>query len=325
MEVQQILRRVNVVRERPSRVADVLREPRNLVIGGRLLNALGLQVARTAMERVAWRARLARVTPRVATAYHAIARDGIVVIPNFLAPSVFSQLQQEVAQANDHAFKERVKVTPYGVNFASRELLLTDWAVDFPVIVNHLRDSPFLLELASAVSRRRQTFKPHVILQEVHKPSPENVHTDLDYNQYLHVDKHFAFIKAFYYVNDVSVDDGPYSYARGSHVVDLERLRYEYAYSLAYTRIRKDGYARTPDQLAINREFCNLAEAYVRRRGLRVEPIAAKANTMIVSNNIGFHRRAELRSMVSRVTLNLDYKYLESPAQVLYPLLRHLY
>ena len=132
-------------------------------------------------------------------------------------------------------------------------------------------------------------------------------------------------VKAFFYLNDVDEDNAPYPYARGSHKVDAARLRYEYEYSLAYVRARSASYARSTSQLEMDRELSVLAESYMTRIGAKTESLVGKANTLIVSNNIGFHKRGEMRSGRPRITVNIDYKYLESPAQHLYPILRHLY
>ena len=319
------LRRLQVARRRPSRIADGLREPRNIVVGGPLANRLGLQVARTLGDHVAWRLRPTRITDRIAHAAAAIERDGIFVQPDFLPYDEFRRVIAELEQSRSSPYRADWKVTPFGENFEARELFVSDFQGKFPGLMASLRDNALLLQLASAVSRRRMTYRPHVSIFEVFKPTPGAQFTDLDYNQFLHADRHYPFIKAFFYVTDVDEDSAPFTYARGSHRIDTHRLRYEYEYSQAYTRVRRQRHTRTHAQLAMDRALVTLAERYVREIGARVEPIVGKANTLIVANNIGFHKRGPMVQGHRRVTVNIDYKYLESPAQLLYPILRYLY
>ena len=43
-------------------------------------------------------------------------------------------------------------------SFLDEQMTLTDWPNDFPAACQYLRDSPFLLQLASAVPRREMSF-----------------------------------------------------------------------------------------------------------------------------------------------------------------------
>jgi hypothetical protein len=322
MNGHEFVRRLRVIRAKPSRLADGLREPRDIVIGGPLVNRLGLQVGRTLSDRIKWKLRSPRLTHDVTDAFETIEADGVVVIPNFLSSDAVAAVRRELA-AIDAA--GQYKTIPFGENFAANETLLTDSPECFPALMRSFRDNAFLLNLASAVSRRKMTYSPHVSVFKVFKAEPTKPHTDLDYNQYVHADRHYSFIKAFYYVDDVDAETAPYSYARRSHKVTLARLKYEYAYSIAFAKIRSNGYSRTPSQLTINQRLRELADTYLAEIGCHVEPIVAKANTLIVSNNIGFHRRGPMLGVKPRTTLNIDFKYLESPAQLLHPLLKHLY
>lgn len=187
------------------------------------------------------------------------------------------------------------------------------------------RDNRFLQELASATSRRSVTYRPHVELFHVYKPDPTAEHTDLDYNQFIHADRHFPFIKAFFYLVDVDEDTAPYTYVPRSHLLSLERIRYEYLSSLQTAKARVGTYRRTEQQLAQDRHIQRISADFLDRIRAIEKPIVAPANTLIVSNNQGFHRRGEMRGSRARSTVNMDFKYLESHAQWMYPVLKHLY
>ena len=325
MDTQYFLSKLQVVRKRPSRIVDYLREPRSIVVGGPFVNQLGLQVFRTCKDRIAWHARPDYLSEDIRTYHDVMDRDGILVIPDFLPTRDFEQLYAEYKQSRVNPPANGYKEIVFGDNFLADELLVTDRPAQYPAFIRMLRDNILLQKIASAVSRRAMTYDPHLSIFHVHKPNPQAPHTDLDYNQFLHSDRHYPFIKCFFYLEDVNEDNAPYTYARGSHRITPARLRYEYAYSLRYARIRKGSYRRSFEQLAADMQLRELAEALMREQALRPEPICGKANTMVISNNQGFHARGPMHSIRPRVTVNIDFKYLESHAQWMYPVLKHLY
>lgn len=323
MDRALVVKKIETLVTRPSRVVDVLREPRPMTMNAPVANALGLQVVRTLKERALWHARASRVTPKTQAAYDTLCRDGVVVIPNFLPDDVFAGVLEEYEASREDPARRWLS---YGENIGVYEIFVSDYLDRYPKTSRALRDNEFLLELASAISRRRRTYKPHTSFFTVSKPDPSAPHVDFDYNQYAHADRHYAFIKAFFYLNDVDEDTAPFSYAKGSHRFSSARLRFEYEYSRSYCRIRSAReYERTKNDLNANQELRDLADRLMKAHNQQCLPIAGRANTLIVANNQGFHKRGEFRSNGYRATVNMDFKYLESVAQPLYPVLKHFY
>jgi hypothetical protein len=150
----------------------------------------------------------------------------------------------------------------------------------------------------------------------------------MDGNQHTHADRHYPLIKTFYYVNDVDLDHGPFCFARGSQHVTAERLKFEYEWSRRWTSLGADPfkYERTAEQHHQDLELERMCEDYLRSIGSHCEPITGKANTLILANTgTGFHKRGAFTGPEPRVTVQLDFKYLESPAQWMFPVLKHLY
>ena len=325
MDIDTIKQKLRVVRERPSRIADYLREPRDIVVGGAIANALGLQLARIAKDTLAFRLRATEVPERVRVAAAELDREGILVIPNFLPEDAFSAVQRELATSlTDHPSDWRH--ISFGKNFSASNLYATDFPERYPAMCTHVQKNDFLLQLACAVSRRRPTYWPHVDVQRLTKEDWKSPHTDLDYNQYMHSDRHYPFVKAFLYMTDVDAETAPYTFARRTHKMwSVARLRYEYRFSNRFVRARRGRYARTGEQLIADRALRELADEFLSDVDATPEPVVGRANTLIISNNQGFHRRGELRGDRPRMMMFIDYKYLESPAQWMYPILRHLY
>jgi hypothetical protein len=322
MNTGLVLRKLDTLRRRPSRIADWLREPRQLFAGGPLSNRLGLQVLRAVKEQLLWSARPVQVGANIAHAYEAIERDGIVVIPNFLPDPDFQRVVDEYRRSRSDPARSE---TPFGPNLTSEHVLATDFPGQYPDTMRLLRDSDFLLDLASAVSRRRRTYKPHVEFFTVYKPQPSAECVDLDPTQFAHPDRHYPFIKAFLYLSDVGYDDGPFSYARGSHKLSLDRLRFEYEHSVTWAEHGSSRGDRTIERRPFDERLAACVENFMRSQEMPCEPIVGQANTLIVSNNQGFHKRVSLKSNRARSMVYFDFKYLESPAQWMYPVLKHLY
>lgn len=319
------IEKLKVLAQRPSRLVDLLREPRDFVIGGPVANALGLQVARTCVDYVRWASRAVPVSDRVAPALKTITRDGIVVIPDFLPKEDFEELKREYEDSRSDV-TSGYKRMQFGENLVSEQLMVTDFPDRYPAHIRHLRDNPFLLELASAVTRRELSFKPHVHTQVVFKPDTSLPHVDHNEAKYLHTDRHFHFVKAFFYMADVDENTAPYTYVPGSHAITLARLRYEHQLGMRVAKNRRDMKHGAVTEAAsdIHREIYEIGSELMEKMGLTEKPITGRANTLIVSNNQGLHRRGDYIGPNPRITVNLDYKYLESPAHRLYPLLKHL-
>lgn len=331
MSLPEMLAKLSVVRQRPSRIVDYFREPRSLVIGGAVANRLGLQVARLCLEDVAWHARRERVSETVREAYDVMTRDGILVVRDFLPTVEFEGVLAEFEKSRSEAQLPRYKVRMFGDNYVDEQLPITDWAEDYPHTIRAFRDNPFILRLVSAVTRRDISYRPLIALQYLRKPEPDSPHTDYDDAQCSHTDRHYNFVKAFFYLRDVTEADAPYTYVPGSHRTTLARAEYEYDLSLRYVRAEagrvSNGSRMAPavqSQLERARQIYADSDVLVAKMGLKEVPICGKANTLIISNNKGLHRRGEMRSGRPRVSINLDFKYLESMAHHLYPVFKYL-
>ncbi len=314
--------RARRITDDPSRIVDYLRMPRKLVRGTPLMNRLGLQAARALKEQVIYNLRSQPVAPGLMPHLEVLDRDGFVVIPDFLPGAAVADLDDDLAKI-EALPATQMNVRTFGENYESR-LFAVSRRTEYTAFARHLRDNAFVNDLACALARRERTYKPHVILQWIYKPDPNAPHKDFEYNSYLHVDRHYPFLKAFYYLRDVGPDCAPYTYVRGSHKFNWDRLRFEYELGVRQAEARGKGRDTSPEQKDRDRVMEELASTLRDRLDLEEVPIVGRKNTLIVSNNQGLHRRWEMTGAGPRVTANLDFKFFESPAQRLFPLLRHI-
>ena len=322
--LERFLQRLERVRRDPVRLVDYLRRPRRLVVGGALANRLGLQAGRALKERAVRRLRSLEVAPDLKGPLEALEQTGLLVIENYLPIEDFQELERELERL-ERLPPERFRIVDYGKNFRSQDLIVSKYPDEFPAFSRILRDDLFLNRLACASARRRPSFKSHVMVQWLSKPEPDQPHEDYDYNSYLHVDRHYQFMKAFLYLRDVPADCAPYTFVPGSHRFSWERLRFEYLLGVRQSAARNvTARLGTLAQKERDAAMSQLAEELCTRGNLKRVAVSGKKNTLIISDNAGLHCRGEMRGRLPRVTANLDFKFLESWGHTFYPVLEKL-
>jgi hypothetical protein len=262
-------------------------------IGNRPLNLLGLHPARIAISDVClW---LRRPRPPAA-----LARDGIAVIRNALPEATFRAMRNELRAAFAAAPSIPVNAArgfgakrPFPGGFdrfdggtLNRYLHITD--ARLPVTMTAVRD-PGLAAHCRAASGFRHHPERFLAYETIHgddvaNPDPQRV---------LHRDTFHSTIKLWLFLDDVTATDGPFMYAPGSHRMSAARYRWEYARACAATR--PDG-SRDGSFRASVRDLAALGVA-----PLRAFPVAA--NTLILADVRGFHRRGDAAPSARRVAL----------------------
>jgi hypothetical protein len=116
----------------------------------------------------------------------------------------------------------------------------------------------------------------------------------------MHADTFHPCVKAWLYIDDVTEANGPFVYVPGSQRLTLKRLKWEYRESLKASTKRESGreVARYWDG------SFRVTEADLREMGCAA-PVSMKvpANTLLIGNVYGFHRRGEAEEGAKRMTL----------------------
>jgi hypothetical protein len=210
-------------------------------------------------------------------------RDGYVVCPEFLPPSLFGALEAQV-----RALRTDVRERPEG------STLLRKIPIDAAVLgavpaLGALRDDArFRAWLAYGEGHR---VPPHLYLQTVTQRPGRGGATDPQCS--LHRDTFHPTVKAWLYLTDVPETAGPLVYVPGSHVLNPARLEWERRKSVAACldpSERFSSFRVDPGELA--------ALGYGSPR-----PLAVRANTLIVADTFGFHARgtSQTRSVRAEV------------------------
>jgi hypothetical protein len=148
----------------------------------------------------------------------------------------------------------------------------------------------WLLRLVSAITRL---------------PPPEEIELEISYmtktpeapepkrlvgTNYLHADTHYPSAKAWLFLEDIDEENGAFVYAKGTQRMTPAKLAYEYSAAVRVAKAERDGSMSVTVPATIVR-----APTPWQRRAMKVAeaPYGGKANTLLVGNVGGFHKRGE--------------------------------
>ncbi len=257
----------------------------NPIIGSRVLNIMGLHVARTILAAAVTRFRMMCLSSfATAEQRQAFQRDGFVLINDFLAEDQFNSLNAEV-----RGLHGEVRECVQGDTLTHRVLLTNKVLAKLPSCRSLLAAPRFSRLLRYTAARNNdpiyyvQSIKSNVINGT---PDPQRT---------LHSDTFHPTMKAWLFLDDVSDRNGPFTYVAGSHRLSFKRLKWEYSNSV---------------------EGSLLANRYAARGSLRVsdddlesmgleQPTVfnVPANTLIIANTNGFHRRGVATDVSNRMEI----------------------
>jgi hypothetical protein len=166
--------------------------------------------------------------------------------------------------------------------------------------------------LAEHVIGRRVKPPLRVIFQLLETAGTDD---DIDREQILHADKAFPCVKAIYTLDDITEDSSPFIYAKGTHQISAERLHYERVMGVreAYLRRGRMADAARDDGIQVERGRHVMTEETRSRLGVVETAMTCPANSLIITNNAGFHRRGQLSAGATRRTLWVNFYPYQRP------------
>ena len=258
----------------------------NPCIGDPFLNKKGLHLFRLKIAaRLADRYRRSiqhRVSRDVINQYQS---DGYILIKNFLPKPTFDLFRKEILDAKWHrqdmnqggAVTRRVWLDTASLQRSSGNL---------KAIVQSSKVKDMIRYVAGTGG------EPIFSIQAVFAGhSRQNNDPQSDF----HADTFHSTAKAWLFLDDVAKDEGPFSYIPGSHKLTKNRLDWEYAMSCSAPKSMNKYHARgsfrpTSDDLNFM--------AYEHPKVFNVP-----ANTLVIANTMGFHRRTPSQHASVRVEL----------------------
>ncbi|ACY17911.1 Phytanoyl-CoA dioxygenase [Haliangium ochraceum DSM 14365] len=264
----------------------------NPILGHPTLNRYGLHVARVLGAELATRLRWWQLrsfaTAEQRRAFH---RDGFLVIENFLPAAEHQRIRDEL-----RAYDGPARDMQQGDTITRRVLLDSNVLARLPGC-RALVERPGFQHLLRYGAAQNQP--PLLFIQQIrngHAQPSARARVRVDPQKHLHADTFHPTMKAWYFLDSVAEDAGPFTYVPGSHRLTRARLRWEYAYSVTANQPGGNRYAANGSPRVSEDELPALGLPPPRR-------LAVAANTLVIANTHGFHARGPSAQPSKRLEL----------------------
>lgn len=239
--------------------------------------------------------------------------EGAVVIENFFSEAEHKSIETEYRKTTPR-FKLQQAAAP--LPHVSSLEIHSEFISD--EVKNLFVRNPFFDELATAFLNRKYHFPIQGFFMRIFCDRSE---ADLPTNggtNNIHFDAPTRTLKYFYYVTDTNEKNAVLTYYKGSNRRTLERMLFEYRLSVRYAQN-----ARNPNHRGQYRDgepWVIITDEEMRARGFTESFISGKANTLVIADVGGFHRRGSFPAGGVRETVEINYRSIETLRNDLYPL-----
>jgi hypothetical protein len=110
----------------------------------------------------------------------------------------------------------------------------------------------------------------------------------------LHSDTFFNTHKAWLYIDDVKLENGPFVYVPNSHIANS-----------SYRRKKEYEYSKTKNPKGSRR----IPEEELKDQGLKENVYTCNKNTFVMANTLGYHRRLNGKGGHDRLTFAISARY----------------
>lgn len=211
-----------------------------------------------------------------------LVRDGIVFVPDVLAPAEVKTIVDEIRTRTD-LLTERA--SPDVVRRQARYLLLNPQA-SVPSS-RAFFENPLVNGLARAYLSRRAVLDRPAVQLKVDVDEPCIV-------DFFHIDEWRNLISGFLFLDDVGDDQAPMIYLKGSHKPSRWRVAKEKEFFSYYER-RADGTYANEESAYCGCFLPTEARRIRERYGFEPVVCTGRAGTLMMFDNLGLHRATPLR------------------------------
>jgi len=261
----------------------------NPIIGNYWLNLCGLHVARVVLAQLLFRFRLLLLAPLVPAADRRdFLKSGFILKENFLPEDQFRHLAEELQN-----YEGQVREFVEGTTLTQRTFMVRDAREGLPALKAFVEDPRLdrLMRYCSSKNRPPLFYVENLCNHANVTPRP-------DPQRDMHADTFHPCVKGWLYIDAVDDSNGPYVYVPGSHRLSWRRLKWEYRQSLEACR---KGEARAPGRYW-DGSF-RVSERDLEGMGFAPRKFCVPANTLLIGNVYGFHRRGEALAPSNRMTV----------------------
>jgi hypothetical protein len=236
---------------------------------GKVVNALGGQVARAVLARSLYRCRSVKISPDLRDQHRQLSEEGLLIWKDFLPAEEFQQVREEALRLpEDTAAKH--KTVQHGPNLLNLVNFGPEEYARYPACAKFYRDRR-LLELMSAAERRNLGENDGTRHYENLVQGSSDEH---DPETDLHSDIFFHTHKAWFYLDAVKPENAPLVVVPRSQQMTLQHLRDTYR-----------------ESIGTNKGSRRISASQLERYGLAEQEVIVPANTLVLANVHGFHCR----------------------------------
>ena len=269
----------------------------NHILPSPLANKLGVPVLRTILANMIINLRRYKNYRAQSVDERSLIKNGIIVIENFLPCEEFNQLKQEFYLAlSKYENKKTVKKGSMHVDI--RQIKGDDFN-EFPTIKKFAKNEKLIKLIAAAEGVKVVDQFSKLDLETTKFGDPSK---DEDLNVPFHADVHFHSHKILFYINDVKLDGGPFIYCKNSHKNKFDRLLFE----LMRGQLKDSHEEKWRIQKHLDKNFF---KKYFQKLKKQEYKVACPANTLVIANVHGFHKRGESNSGVERSLIRIPFRY----------------
>ena len=269
---------------------------KNHILPSPTANKIGIPILRTIFSNLGIILRRLKNCRPITVYEKDLIKNGIVVIPNFLPDDEFQNLKKEFSRVitdND------VEKSNRGSTKFSYKYLKQEEYNNYETIKNFSKNKQLIRLICVAEGMKLFKELKTLIFEKTDFGEPL---ADTDPNKLFHSDVHFHSHKVLYYIDDVTNDNGPFEYCKGSHKNNIERLWFEFKRGQL-----KDAHKNSwrIDDHHENKFFDN----YYKKLMTNKYQVTGKANTLIIANVHGFHRRGDASNGPTRSLIRIPFRY----------------
>jgi hypothetical protein len=250
-------------------------------IQSRAANTLGSQMVRAMLARMMYHARRVPVPASVQEDVKVLERDGLLVLPNFFPQAAFQDLRQ---RATELCEQERERVRQVVTGCATLHVLRGNES-PIATALPEFFQNPRLSAILEAAERRPGSFaRSYQAIERLVQGASDEHDRETD----LHSDIFYTMHKAWLYLTDVTIDSPPLVYVKGSHLMSPAALAAIY---------RESCTSNVGSRRVDSEEFA--------RRQMKETTMTCPANTLVIANTCGYHRRLRGKPGEQRFALHV--------------------
>lgn len=245
------------------------------IIGSRFLNRMGLHVARVLLSHGIMAIRMWMLQGPVSkTDRQFYRKNGYLLIPDFLSDDEFRRMSQEVRHYEGETREGRQG------NTLTQRAVMSPEALNTLPATSRMLNSKALRVLAQFTAGHCRA--PFYYIENVKNHYAEG---EADPQKSFHTDTFHPTMKCWFFVDEVTEANGPFTYIPGSNRLTMARLKAEYRKSVE-GKDQTNRYGRRGSMRYSDEEIAALG--LPEPKAMIVPP-----NTLVIANTFGIHKRTE--------------------------------